>query len=65
MIKSFFLLLQRCEKNLAAYVLDCLFSVFVIGTLVVFVWRGAWVILDIYLYPDDEGSSAIGSVVRF
>ncbi|XP_075224768.1 transmembrane protein fuseless isoform X1 [Lycorma delicatula] len=44
------------------YILDCFFSVFIIGTLVVFVWRGVWCLLDIYLFPDREDLSAWGSL---
>ncbi|XP_046664319.1 uncharacterized protein LOC124357000 isoform X4 [Homalodisca vitripennis] len=44
------------------YVLDCFFSVFVIGTLVVFVWRGFWCLLDNYLFPDRPDLSALGSL---
>ncbi|XP_054264663.1 uncharacterized protein LOC128987698 isoform X2 [Macrosteles quadrilineatus] len=45
------------------YVLDCFFSVFIIGTLVVFVWRGFWCLLDNYLFPDRPDLSAWGSLV--
>ena len=45
------------------YVLDCLFSVLVIGSLVVFVWRGLWVLLDLTLFPGDPALSAFGSLV--
>jgi len=51
------------EEKTTLYVLDCLFSVFVIGTLVVFVWRGAWVLIDLYLFPESEVWSAWGSLV--
>ncbi|KAE8737715.1 hypothetical protein FOCC_FOCC016819, partial [Frankliniella occidentalis] len=44
------------------YVLDCLFSVLVVHTLVVFVWRGAWCIFDIFLYPKRYDWSAWGSL---
>lgn len=40
------------------YILDCLFSILVIGTLVVFVWRGGWVILDLFVYPEDFTKSS-------
>ncbi|XP_012253514.2 uncharacterized protein LOC105684613 isoform X2 [Athalia rosae] len=50
-------------RNWSLYVLDCAFSVGVIGTLVVFAWRGSWVIFDLYLYPDNPEYSAVGSVV--
>lgn len=45
------------------YLLDCAFSVVVVGTPVVFVWRGVWILFDLYLYPEDRKSSAIGSLV--
>ena len=45
------------------YVLDCLFSVLVVGSLVVFVWRGVWAFLDIMIYPDDKKLSAFCSLV--
>ncbi|KAK7790557.1 hypothetical protein R5R35_013073 [Gryllus longicercus] len=44
------------------YVLDCLFSVLVVGTLVVFVWRGVWTLLDLYLYPDQPPESSWASL---
>ncbi|CAG2057275.1 unnamed protein product [Timema podura] len=50
------------EKETSLYVLDCVFSVTVIGSLVVFVWRGAWTILDIYLIPSSPDLSAWGSL---
>lgn len=40
-------------ENVWMYILDCAFSVCVIGTLVVFVWRGTWSLLDTYLYPEN------------
>lgn len=45
------------------YVLDCLFSVMVVGSLVVLVWRGVWVFLDILIYPDNKTLSAFSSLV--
>lgn len=55
-------LLQSSDKT-SLYILDCMFSVFVIGTLVVFVWRGAWVLLDIFLFPEDITWSSWVSLV--
>ncbi|XP_021929141.1 uncharacterized protein LOC110834360 isoform X1 [Zootermopsis nevadensis] len=46
------------SKETSLYVLDCLFSVIIVGTLVVFVWRGAWTILDLSLYPSHLDWSA-------
>ncbi|XP_050520645.1 uncharacterized protein LOC126894043 isoform X2 [Daktulosphaira vitifoliae] len=45
------------------YVLDSFFSVCIIGTLVVVVWRGVWAIMDKYLYPEQEQMSAWLSLV--
>lgn len=43
--------------------MDTLFSVFVIGTLVVIAWRGVWGIMDLTLYPGQKSKSAWGSLV--
>lgn len=51
------------SKEPGLYVLDCMFSVLVIGSLVVFVWRGLWVLLDLQLFPEDHALSAWASVV--
>ncbi|KAI8042957.1 uncharacterized protein LOC128262915 [Drosophila gunungcola] len=45
------------------YVLDTLFSVFVIGSLVVIAWRGVWGIFDLLLFPADRAKSAWGSLL--
>ena len=50
-------------RDWSLYLLDCAFSVGVVGTLVVFVWRGVWILFDLYLFPDDHEYSAIGSLV--
>lgn len=55
-------LLQNSRET-ALYVLDCIFSVGVVGSLVVFVWRGSWALLDIFLYPDDQVKSCWISLV--
>ena len=44
--------------------LDGLFTVVFTNTVVVFVWRGAWVLLDALLYPHDLPMSVAGSLVR-
>ncbi|CAK9830948.1 hypothetical protein ANTRET_LOCUS8028 [Anthophora retusa] len=49
-------------RDWSLYLLDCAFSVGVVGTLVVFVWRGVWILVDIYLFPEDREYSAIGSL---
>ncbi|KAL1463511.1 hypothetical protein WDU94_015257 [Cyamophila willieti] len=53
----------RASQNIFLYVMDSFFSVFVIGSLVVFVWRGMWGLVDIYLYKDDQPTSAAASLV--
>ncbi|OXU28904.1 hypothetical protein TSAR_008182 [Trichomalopsis sarcophagae] len=50
-------------RDWSLYILDCAFSVGVVGTLVVFVWRGAWVLFDLYLFPENREHSAIGSLI--
>lgn len=51
-------------RDWSLYLLDCAFSVGVVGTLVVFVWRGVWMLFDIYLFPENPEYSAVGSLVR-
>ncbi|XP_065340615.1 uncharacterized protein fusl isoform X2 [Cloeon dipterum] len=46
------------SKDPALHTLDCVFSVFVVGSLVVIVWRGTWGILDSILVPEHEDTSA-------
>ncbi|XP_034256969.1 uncharacterized protein LOC117654443 isoform X3 [Thrips palmi] len=50
------------SRQTLLYILDCLFSVLVVHTLVVFVWRGGWCIFDIYLFPRHYAWSAWGSL---
>lgn len=45
------------------YVLDCAFSVLGVGSLVVFVWRGVWLLTDIFIFPLDKELSAYFSLV--
>ncbi|XP_026315729.1 uncharacterized protein LOC113227071 [Hyposmocoma kahamanoa] len=51
------------SRETALYVLDCVFSVSVVGSLVVFVWRGTWALLDIFLFPEEPVKSYISSLV--
>ncbi|XP_023955122.2 uncharacterized protein LOC112058487 isoform X1 [Bicyclus anynana] len=53
----------KSSRETALYILDCLFSVTVVGSLVVFVWRGSWALLDIFLYPDNLVKSCWTSLV--
>ncbi|CAH1118921.1 unnamed protein product [Phaedon cochleariae] len=48
----------KMREKLTLYLLDCLFSVVIVGTLIVFVWRGLWLIVDILLYPENEELSS-------
>ncbi|XP_067622486.1 uncharacterized protein fusl isoform X1 [Eurosta solidaginis] len=45
------------------YILDTLFSIFVIGTLVVIAWRGVWGIMDLTFYPFDRKTSYWSSLI--
>nr|XP_032514860.1 uncharacterized protein LOC116768289 isoform X3 [Danaus plexippus plexippus] len=54
---------KTSSKETALYILDCVFSVAVVGSLVVFVWRGSWALLDIFLYPEDAVKSCWTSLV--
>ncbi|XP_005189398.2 uncharacterized protein LOC101888447 [Musca domestica] len=45
------------------YVMDTLFSIFVIGTLVVIAWRGLWGIMDLTVYPGEKAKSAWSSLI--
>ncbi|CAD7085963.1 unnamed protein product [Hermetia illucens] len=56
-------MMQEGSHEPGLYVLDCIFSVLVVGTLVVVAWRGSWVFLDLTLYPGNPTYSAWGSLV--
>lgn len=60
---SVYLLLQSLRQP-GLYLMDALFSIFVIGTLVVVAWRGLWGVMDLTLYPHDRAKSARGSLVK-
>lgn len=51
------------SRDTALYILDCVFSVGVVGSLVVFVWRGSWALLDIFLFPEETIKSCCTSLV--
>ncbi|CAH0702239.1 unnamed protein product [Spodoptera exigua] len=51
------------SRETMLYILDCIFSVTVVGSLVVFVWRGSWALLDIFLFPDDRTKSCWTSLI--
>ncbi|XP_050668776.1 uncharacterized protein LOC126968034 [Leptidea sinapis] len=54
---------QMSSRETALYILDCVFSVTVVGSLVVFVWRGSWALLDIFLFPADTTKSCWISLI--
>ncbi|CAG9785789.1 unnamed protein product [Diatraea saccharalis] len=54
---------RTSTRETAFYILDCVFSVAVVGSLVVFVWRGSWALLDIFLFPDDQVKSYWTSLI--
>ncbi|KAJ2950185.1 hypothetical protein O0L34_g11543 [Tuta absoluta] len=54
---------RTSSRETALYVLDCVFSVTVVGSLVVFVWRGSWALLDIFLCPSDPVRSLCYSLI--
>ncbi|XP_074115898.1 uncharacterized protein LOC141538375 isoform X3 [Cotesia typhae] len=54
---------RKNTRDWTLYALDCLFSVGIVGTLVVFVWRGIWVLLDLHLFPDNREYSSICSLI--
>ncbi|OQV12596.1 hypothetical protein BV898_13161 [Hypsibius exemplaris] len=60
--RSFFIIQTRfrapADKPLFL-LLDSVFSVTVIGCLVIFEWRGIWVLLDLLLFPEDSTASLI------
>lgn len=64
MLRSVLCVRLQNTRDWSLYLLDCAFSVGVVGTLVVFVWRGVWILIDIYLFPENPGYSAVGSLVN-
>ncbi|XP_059055518.1 uncharacterized protein LOC131849455 [Achroia grisella] len=54
---------KTSSRETMLYVLDCIFSVTVVGSLVVFVWRGSWALLDIFIYPEDKATSSYTSLI--
>ncbi|KAF2354265.1 Protein fuseless [Trinorchestia longiramus] len=54
---------QTRNTTVWLWLTDCTFTVVVVDSLVVFVWRGGWVIVDSFLYPSKPHLSAIGSTI--
>ncbi|XP_025833802.1 uncharacterized protein LOC108739863 [Agrilus planipennis] len=50
-------------QKTSLYILDTVFSVYIVGTLVVFVWRGAWILIDLFLFPGNFTQSSWASLV--
>lgn len=58
-----FFFLFQAKNEPFFYFIDCAFSVIVIGTLVVLVWRSLWVLFDLIIFPNDPDISGWYSVV--
>lgn len=56
---------SQLKENKFLYLLDSVFSVFVIGTLVILVWRGMWCILDRLIFPQNLERSGWISLVSY
>lgn len=54
---------MKDSKDCHMKILDGIFSVAVVGSLVVLVWRGSFLYLDILMFPTNEVHSAWGSTV--
>jgi hypothetical protein len=55
--------LKKESKRPHLIALDGLFSVTIVGSLVVLVWRGSFLYLDLVMFPEDAEWSAWGSTV--
>lgn len=53
----------QASNNPGFYFIDCTFSVLVIGTLVIFVWRSMFALCDLLIYSTDPSLSAFYSLV--
>ncbi|XP_055340881.1 uncharacterized protein LOC129589964 [Paramacrobiotus metropolitanus] len=64
--EQFFIIPTRFQKKndeRCLLLLDSLFSVAVVGSLVVFEWRGIWLLQDLLVYPNNKDISVILSVL--
>lgn len=59
----FCIIYKKDSKERHMIAIDGLFSVTVVGSLVVLVWRGSFLYLDLLMFPDDNDWSAWGSTV--
>lgn len=55
--------MMKASSDPGFYFIDCAFSVLVIGTLVLFVWRSMFALCDLLIYPTDSNLSAWYSLV--
>lgn len=53
----------KASSDPGFYFIDCAFSVLIIGTLVIFVWRSMFALCDLLIYPTDLNLSAWCSLV--
>lgn len=53
----------KASSDPGFYFIDCAFSVLIIGTLVLFVWRSMFALCDLLIYPTDLNLSAWYSLV--
>ncbi|XP_049868406.1 uncharacterized protein LOC126368447 [Pectinophora gossypiella] len=54
---------RKSTRETMLFILDCIFSVVVVGWLVICVWRGVWAMSDWLFYPEDQLKSLIASLV--
>lgn len=55
--------MTKASSDPGFYFIDCAFSVLIIGTLVIFVWRCMFALCDLLIYPTDINLSAWYSLV--
>lgn len=54
--------LPQVSDKILLYILDVIYSVGIVNSLVIIVWRGIWLLVDVFLFPDDQVLSAWASV---
>ena len=55
--------LFQVSRGLFSYILDCLFTVCIIHSLIVSFWRGLWSLYDLLFFPDDLFHSALYGLI--
>ncbi|XP_050305252.1 uncharacterized protein LOC126742571 [Anthonomus grandis grandis] len=53
----------KASETISLYVLDVIFSISIVSNLGMFVWRGIWLLFDVFYFPQDEVRSAWGSLI--